>query len=190
VIPRPSLGAGACPLHCAGCEAGHCQSVAQFIERRLGWAWRNRRRAAARAAARSGTASCAITTAIRAGDDVAEIRRHLLNTEHAGYRRLRRAVLRRRSDLVVRRAQLGCGRQCREDQSRERQQCNGGELGLGHDRARLPRHSQPIRSTVCSALSRHVSVCNVLAFSGLRSRSLRSRSPMARSTIAMVEPAV
>ena len=74
---------------------GRFRSVTQFVEWRLRRTWRNRRGsaawAAARSAVRSGTASCTIAAGVRAGDDVAEVRRHFLNAKHAGCRRLRRS---------------------------------------------------------------------------------------------------
>ena len=150
VIPvRHSVMSSVPRCHCV--STGRFQSVAQFVEWRLRRAWRNRRRAAAGAAARSatrsGTASCAITAGVRASDDVAEVRRHFLDAEHARRRRLRRfrrAALSRRLHLTVRRRQLCRGGRCGEGECRN-------ERKLVHDRARLAHRGQPARWAVCSA---------------------------------------
>lgn len=151
------------------------QSVAQFVEWRLCRAWRNRRCAAARAArrsaVRSGTASCAVAAGVRASDDVAEIRRHFLNAENAGDRRLRRfrcTPLRRRLCLTVGRCQLRGGRRRREDNCRDDREfvhrpraraapapIRRGEVPRRAHRpiavlARMSHQGKPSRSSVCS----------------------------------------
>ena len=117
---------------------GRFRSVTQFVEWRLRRTWRNRRGSAAWAAVRSGTASCTIAAGVRAGDDVAEVRRHFLNAKHAGCRRLRRsrcAALDRRLRLTVRGCHLRGGRRSRENKCRN--DCE--LLHIGRLRALFPR---------------------------------------------------
>ena len=140
---------------------GRFQSVAQFVERRLCGALRNRRCAAARtgaqsagrSAGRSGTASCAITSGVRAGENVAERRRHFLDAEHASNRRLRRfrcAPSRRRLCLTIWRRRLRGGSRRREDKCRDNREF----VHIGHLRALLQHQSGQARCPARLRLAR------------------------------------